>query len=155
MKNSIFSTMALFAATTLSLTIPGILPDPNSLPDTTVRDPSSLRLGCIASLGIGFLFGSLFLVWVGLIIYHSIASLFRPRDNDEEQVLIDKSVASDAEKSEEEEKKKKTWKDSYGAGPVLGTIFGVTLGFGVCCFCGIWWMRLRFWGRFEVMVGWG
>ncbi|PVH77750.1 hypothetical protein DL98DRAFT_590997 [Cadophora sp. DSE1049] len=121
MKHAVFNFIALFAGSTLSLTLPGILPDPNSLPEAADRNTASLRLGCIAAIAIGFLFGSLFLVWIGLIVYHAVASLLRLRKGEEEE--IDYSIKSDAVKSEEEEKK--TWGDSYRAGPVLGTIFGL------------------------------
>ena len=122
MKLTILNITALLTSMTpvLALTIPGILPNPDTPPDVSKRDPASLRLGSVASIAIGFLFGSLFVVWIGLCIYHAIASLLR----NDEQLAFESHAKSDAEKSDEEEKK--SWGDSYGAGPVLGTIFGVT-----------------------------
>ncbi|KAK0111602.1 hypothetical protein ONS95_001950 [Cadophora gregata] len=124
MKHTTFSIVAILAGTAFSLTIPGILPDPTSIPDAAKKDPSSLKLGCIASIAIGFMFASLLLVWICLVIYYGIDTLLHPRiEGDEEE--IERRRKKDVKLGEDEEEEEKSSGNSYRAGPILGTIFGV------------------------------
>ncbi|KAG4428244.1 hypothetical protein IFR05_016272 [Cadophora sp. M221] len=116
MKRAILNIIALFAASTFGLTIPGILPDPNSLrrdDQNNVIGASGLRLGCAAAIGIGAIFASMFLVWLGLLIYHGTAALILHSEDDDE--------GTDKELEGEESPR---WGERITAGSVLGTLFG-------------------------------
>ncbi|KAH7317823.1 hypothetical protein BKA65DRAFT_483293 [Rhexocercosporidium sp. MPI-PUGE-AT-0058] len=116
MKRAILNLIALLASSTSGLTIPAILPDPNALQrhdQDHVIGEKGLTLGCIAAIGIGVMFASLFVAWFGLLTYHGTAALFLHSDEEE---MADKKIKN---------KQSQGWRNRVPAGTVLGTLFGL------------------------------
>ncbi|KAH6715833.1 hypothetical protein BKA61DRAFT_573688 [Leptodontidium sp. MPI-SDFR-AT-0119] len=116
MKRTILNLISFLAAPAFGLTIPGILPDPDSLrrdDQNNVIGASGLRLGCIAAITIGAIFASLFIAWLGLLISHGTAAMLSHSEDDDE--VADKEV---------EKTKSQGWRGGITAGSVLGMLFG-------------------------------
>ncbi|KAL2065276.1 hypothetical protein VTL71DRAFT_2945 [Oculimacula yallundae] len=114
--------LTLLAPPILSLTIPPIMPSKSELKYDKDNKPlgrSGLTLGCAATLGIGVLFGIIFLVWFGLVIYHSAAALFVRSDDDEEL------MGSRERRKRKEKAMGGKWGRRLTAASVLGAVFGL------------------------------
>ncbi|CZT11017.1 uncharacterized protein RCO7_10996 [Rhynchosporium graminicola] len=139
-KSTPFLLLTILTSTALSLSIPAILPPIASLKhdkeSNKLLGAEGITFGCAASLGIGALFASIFLVWFGLVIYHSAAALFVRSDDLEE--LEDGRERRRKENSGD----KMGWTRSCTAGSVLGTIFGLIFAI---------WGALFVWNMFDAV----